>query len=261
MRPASLPLRGFALPFFVFVLTCSLIGAIGAAPLAPTSAPSSNPAGASAAATSQHIRAWFAQLADRDADVRDKAQTNLMGLSSAQLPELRAVVAESVPLRPSQAVVLRDIVSHVFIAGLEYEADADRKPFLGLRWPMTLIGPLDDPADGPGDGAGVPVVERIRGFGAYHMLRSGDLIRRIEDKPEIRLENQGVFTRAIQGFHAGDPITLTVERGGKLIQLPVRLRPLPVDAVRIDALIDEQEQRADKYWDEQFRPLLGENVS
>src|SRR4051812_38654450 len=75
------------------------------------------------------IPSWFADLANRDASVREQARVNLMGISRNDLEQLRAIVEKSRPLAPSQAMELRDIVQQVFQATEPYQAAEDRPGF------------------------------------------------------------------------------------------------------------------------------------
>jgi hypothetical protein len=65
----------------------------------------------------------FDLLSDADASVRDAARTRLMGMDRRYLSVLERVVTARRPLRPSQAVALRQIVTHVYCAGEPYEPD------------------------------------------------------------------------------------------------------------------------------------------
>jgi len=91
--------------------------------------------------SSDQIRAWYLQLADRDPEVREQARINLMGIKRRDLPALEKVVADSRPVRASQAAVLYDIVTHVHMAGEPYKVAPNTGGFLGLRGLQTWDSP------------------------------------------------------------------------------------------------------------------------
>jgi hypothetical protein len=208
-----------------------------------------------AAPTSQpysQIHTWFDQLSDRDAQVRDQATQNLMGISSSDLPILQKVVEDSRPLRPGQKVALRDIVSQVYLAGLAYTPEPTGKPFLGLSWGLNDSDTL----------SGVLVSHRVPGFPAYRMLRDGDLITAIEERPGVPMDSSS-FTQAIQNFHAGQTITLRLLRNGAPLRVPVQLRarPADIDIMQLEAWMSDHQTQADAYWDKNFASLVDDDVS
>src|SRR4051794_30572943 len=73
------------------------------------------------------VRAWFAELASPDAVVRDKAQTQLMGMSREELWGLRSLIQRTRPLAPSQVAALHDIVIQVVLANESYDAAVPNK--------------------------------------------------------------------------------------------------------------------------------------
>ncbi|HEY7086490.1 MAG TPA: hypothetical protein VH518_00295 [Tepidisphaeraceae bacterium] len=208
--------------------------------------------------TSQ-IRTWLDQLADKDADVRDQATQQLLGLRREDLPALLDAVAQTRPLRPSQMSPLRDIVRHVFISGIKYAPEPRGTPFLGLSWPPEV------PDESPPDEPGVPVYRRIPGFPAYEMLREGDLLLGIDAGDQATVTNsRKLFTDMIATCKAGQTVKLLVARQGKTITVPVQLRPKPAALSTVDSLdawIDEQTQAADVYWEQSFAPLMTDSVS
>jgi C-terminal processing protease CtpA/Prc len=225
--------RGITALFFLFVFSLA-------------AAPASQPY--------TQIRAWFDQLNDRDAQVRDQAAEHLMGISASDLPILQNVVQDSRPLRPSQKAALREIVTQVYLAGLAYTPDPHGTAFLGLSWGIADLG-----SDST---SGVLVSHRVPGFSAYRMLRDGDVITAIEEKPGVPMNNAS-FTEAIQTFHAGQTITLHVVRNGAPRLVAVQLRPRPADIglVQLEAWISDHQTQADTYWDEHFASLIGDDVS
>src|SRR5438874_2391396 len=119
------------------------------------------------------LAAWFSDLANKDASVREQARVGLMGISRADLQTLRKLVETNRPLAPSQAMALHEIVTQVHQATEPYEAVEDRPGFLGVPLPRiaSAIG-LD--ANDDDSQAGVLVTDRIPGFCAYRFLQNGD---------------------------------------------------------------------------------------
>src|SRR5438045_6545092 len=112
------------------------------------------------------IATWFGDLANRDPAVREKARSNLMGLKRDDLRALRNVVKESRPLAPSQAIVLRDVVMHVFLTGEAYAGNR-RSGFLGVQ--LVSNFPVGDGTEPPEPG--VVVVHRMPGVCAVRALQ------------------------------------------------------------------------------------------
>src|SRR6187455_503030 len=72
-----------------------------------------------AAQPQTRIQRWLDDLTDKQSAVRDKARTQLMGLSVDGLGELREAIDRSRPLSPAQAAVLHDVVIHAYINASE----------------------------------------------------------------------------------------------------------------------------------------------
>jgi hypothetical protein len=205
----------------------------------------------------EQIRTLLDQLADSNSQVRERAIEALMDLGAQDLPTLAKVVQAGGPLRPSQRAALRDIVTHVFIASVPYEADPAGAGFLGLSW-------LPEDPDSPQDG-GVPVVRRLPGFIAYRMLREGDVIKGIVEHGQQGTVNTSTFAEVIKAVGADQTITFLVLRDGKIIRVPVRLSARPTGNgtmnlnAWLEAWIAENQRRADEYWKEHFAPLVGDD--
>ncbi|MDB5301060.1 MAG: hypothetical protein JWO87_2723, partial [Phycisphaerales bacterium] len=127
------------------------------------------------------IRTWFGDLASREAAVRQDAEANLMGMGASSLPALQKAVEESRPILPSQAMVLRKIVTQVFLSGVQYDGNPT-EGFLGIRMEEARM-PFND--DAPVDEkrppiTGVVIVERMPGFAGARVLRDGDVVLGIE---------------------------------------------------------------------------------
>ena len=221
------------------------------------------------------LRSWFVQLGDRDPAVRDLARQHLMGLQRSQLGSLRRIVADARPLAPAQATALRDIVTHVFLAGESYAVDRNGRGFMGVR--LADVGGVDvwDPRRGAGgaggagandageDGIdrspGVVITERIPGFGAYRMLDTGDVILAIRESPAPIVSTRALID-VIQSFRAHQTIHLRIARAGRVVEVPLTLDPRPSNADGVDftALWQEHRQRAAEFWEQSFAPLLDE---
>ena len=93
---------------------------------------------------------WFADLASPDAGVREAAKVSLMAMGRDDVPGLRKLVEERKPLLPSQAAVLKEIVTQMYLAGDAYET-AGREGFLGIRPAEVTVGvhPPDPQQEAP----------------------------------------------------------------------------------------------------------------
>lgn len=219
---------------------------LGAA-LAPGAQPASRPAPAQT--STDAVRTWYLQLADRDPEVRERARINLMGIKRKDLAALEKVVAENRPVQASQAAVLYDIVTHVYMAGEPYPVNDTLGGFLGLR----NMNDWDAPP-------GVMITTRIPGFPAYRMLREGDVIVGIDELPDTAITNSREFVDVLRQVPAGATVTLRVLRGGDVQKVAVRLDPRPAAANNLGdamALLESTRQtKADEYWARAFAPLV-----
>src|SRR5688572_8418829 len=98
--------------------------------LPPTTLPSTQPISTQRLKT---IHSTLSQLASEDPTKRDQARQELMGLQRADLPTLKQAIRLALPLEPSQSAVLRDIVTHIYLAGDSYSSQGDG--FLGVTLP------------------------------------------------------------------------------------------------------------------------------
>jgi hypothetical protein len=209
-----------------------------------------------ATSPAESIANWYAQLADRDPDVREQARINLLGIRRDDLPHLEKIVAHSSPIQASQAAVLRDIVLHVYIAGEAYEVAETWGSFLGLRDLQTSESP-----------AGVRVNQRIIGFAAYRAFREGDVIVGIAEMPDMPLERVEQLTSLLRNVPPGRPLTFMVFRGGNIQKIVVRPDPRPSAAIpaneqRMAEMENLRLEKGEQYWDRTFAKLVAEqNVS
>ncbi|MGD1277160.1 MAG: hypothetical protein ABR964_08055 [Tepidisphaeraceae bacterium] len=193
------------------------------------------------------LRQWITQLRDDDPQVRDSACQSLMGLSRQDLPALRQAALALRPLWPNQLSALRDIVRQLYLAPQPPGPDDPPSPgFLGIFWPL---GPAVSPQ-------GLMVGRRIPGFVAYRMLRSGDVIVKILDQPDLPLTQPGQFTHAVQSRHAGRILPLAVLRSGRIIHLFIVLDPLPPGlGLDVENWMGARDKEADEYWNAHFAAL------
>ena len=208
------------------------------------------------------MRRWFAELDDSDATVREQARVNLMGMHRRDLPSFRRLVEESRPLAPGQAAVLRQLVTHVYLAGKPYET-TNALGFLGVRMQPTSVRlPGADGVEQPDSAVGVVIVERMPGFVGARMLLDGDVILGIAERPNFRAPDVFEFAAVVQSFAPGTTVHFQILRQGQVIRLPVKLDPKPdeADARRLEALIDIRKADAEEYWDHEFAGVVRENI-
>jgi hypothetical protein len=241
-------------------------------------APATRPAGERAVPKDPAARmaAWFAELGHTDPAVRDAARVGLMGLPRKDLPALERLVRDSVPLVPSQAVVLREIVTQVFLSGEKYDSTSGDgflgvKPaevYLNFREPQLQNdgAPFGGVSD-PGAVYGVVINERMPGFCGARMLQDGDVILSIVERANLQFRDPSGFSMAVRQMGAGQTVRFQVLRQGQIIRVPITLDPRPDDAdlipggvSRIQGLLNDRKAAADEYWEKTFAPLLKEGV-
>lgn len=245
---------------WMIVGTCSLVTQVVAGdPPAATTLPSTRPA-----ADRASLRKLLAQLASDNFRVRDAARVALMGLERSALPTLREAVKESLPLEPSQAVVLREIVTQVYLAGDAYQKSDGGQGFLGVSLPSP--GRVEDRGL-LALGRGVAVVSRVPGFCAYRMLRNGDvLLSMTVGQTTVTFERTDDLMESVQAVPPGQTVTFEVLRQGEIVRVPITLDPrpaLPDNLGATDWLREFNNRRADEvevYWSNDFAPLLGEQL-
>lgn len=218
-----------------------------------------NPLPPNVSPSDELIKRRLSQLADADPEVREQARYELLGLGRTDLPRLRDVVAQAGPLVPSQSVVLREVVIHVFLSGEPFEQAPGASPFLGI----TMVeGMLSLHENGSPWRLGVTVGECMPGFAAYRVLREGDVILALEQNPPVSIHSPGDLVQALGEHRPGDTVHLRVLRGGNILVLPVVLGPRPLWAERFgreDLLL--RQQAAQAYWHLWFAPLVERPMS
>jgi hypothetical protein len=218
------------------------------------------------------MRKAFADLAHSQAEVRDAARNELMGFERRYLTTFQRVVEQNRPLLPSQAAVLRQIVTHVYLAGEPYQAN-DNRGFLGVRMQATTVSQrVAPPVEGnpaeliePLPQTGVVIVERLPGFVGARTLLDGDVILAIAESPQIQFGSGMAFSNAIAATTPGSTIHFHVLRRGRVVKVPVVLDARPTaaenqDQAAMDALDQQRRQKADTYWRESFGPLVRDGV-
>lgn len=202
------------------------------------------------------IRRYFFRLSDDDPDVREDARRGLMGLSRADLPVLRDIVKENLPLTPAEADALPDIVAQVYLAGSVYEC-ASHIGFLGLTsdTPQNVDPPFDPEC------GGVEISHRIPGTCSYRSLEDGDVVLAVARSREWVLVTRWTdMSGEIQKCRAGDTVVIRVLRRGRIVDVPIVLDAKPMTStggeISIGNFIAQRRADAEAYWEEQFEPLL-----
>lgn len=223
----------------------------------------------------------FADLANADPAIRENARVGLMGASRIDLGAFEKIVRENLPLVPAQAAVLKEIVTHAYLAGEEYPA-VEREGFLGVRLLEVNVVSRPEQNDGQaGDDpnpfdprrpltsgpptTGVLIVERMPGFCGARSLLDGDVVLGIVERPGEPVRNPSEMREKVTGFKAGETIHFQLLRQGQVINVPVTLDPRPEAADPLNAglnamqnLIDDRKMRAAEFWDKAFAPMLKE---
>jgi hypothetical protein len=207
------------------------------------------------------IKQWFAELGDADAPVREAARRNLMGMRREDLAAFRDTVRESLPLVPSQAAVLRQIVTHVFLAGEPYFTTRT-EGFLGVKMQETSVRlPAAHGAELVAPAVGVVIVERMPGFVGARMLLDGDVILGVVERPDVRTLGMYEFQMVVKGVSPGTVIHFQVMRQGQVVRVPIAPDPRPVDAdVNMQNLTYTRQRSADDFWEKVFSPVVKDGV-
>jgi hypothetical protein len=233
---------------------------------------------------------WFGDLANADGKVRDAAKVSLMGLGRDDLPALRKLVEQRRPLLPSQAVVLKDIVTQIYLSGDTFDTVVNgRDGFLGIRPAEVSVGirQTDDqpgqppvpqvlpnaPFPGaidmidPNQVCGILVMDRMPGFAGARSLQNGDIILGIVERPKTQFRGATDFSLAIRGLGAGEKVHFEVLRQGQIMRIEIILGPRPDDAESVPGgitpmqkLLERRAKEVNDLWEDQFAPLLEEGV-
>jgi hypothetical protein len=233
-----------------------------AAAAAPTTRPlvssATRPAGDVATLTR-----LIAQLADDDYSNREAARIALMGLRRSDLGVLRQSVQQSMPLEPGQIIVLRDVVTQVYLAGDAYLPDDQGAGFLGVSLPVWSR---------PEDRAlltlerGVAVVSRVPGFCAFRMLQNGDVLLSMTTAAgTVELNTPERLSDSVKAVKAGQTITFEVLRQGEVLTVPITLDPRPFNldnmgAIWLQEFTGRRADQANEVWERDFAPLFAEKL-
>lgn len=207
------------------------------------------------------MKQWFAELDDADASVRESARVKLMGLRRRDLGAFQKMVRESAPLAPAQAAVLRQIVTHVYLAGEPYDTTG-AEGFLGVKMQESNVRlPAADGVEQLAPAVGVVIVERFAGFVGARMLLDGDVILGIVERPDVRTMGMYEFQMVVKSVTPGTTIHFQIMRQGQVIRVPVTPDPRPFEADGLMSdLIYRRQRRADEYWERTFAGLVKEGV-
>ncbi len=198
------------------------------------------------------IHEWFTQLADADPARRDLAAEQLMGLRLEELPKLEAVMKAAKSILPAQEIALRDVVTHIYFAAQSYAVDRGGGGFIGVS--LATRGSFGAVNDTDEQGGAV-IYSRIPGCIAYRRLRDGDVIVGIREGNVI-IPNRTALMDILKTMHAGDTVTLLVQRGGKQLPVSITLDKRPAGDVTIQQQRIDDQQNADDLWDTHFAPLF-----
>jgi hypothetical protein len=226
------------------------------------SGPATAPAATQPAAVQSiaSIKRLIRELAANNYPARDGARLALMGLKRSELAALREAVKQSLPLEPSQVIVLREIVTQVYLAGDLYQAEDDGMGFLGVHLPIW---------ERPEDRAllsmerGVVVMARVPGFCAFRMLQDGDVLLSMTAPGGINVElsTTDQLVTAVRSVRAGEKVTFDVLRQGEIISVTITLDRKPLNlAGQIEEFTGRRAEQAEQLWERDFAPLLAEQL-
>jgi len=208
------------------------------------------------------MRQWFADLDDADASVREQARVRLMGMRRQELPAFQELIKASRPLMPAQAAVLRQIVTHVYLAGEEYTTTGT-EGFLGVRMSETSVRlPAPDGSDQFAPAVGVVIVERMPGWVGARMLLDGDVVLGVAERPDVPRLDVSQFQMIVRQITPGTTVHFQVMRQGQVMRVPVTLDPRPFDpdTFILQDLIIRRQQKAEDYWNQSFGRLVKESI-
>lgn len=167
-------------------------------------------------------------------------------------------------LKPSQIDGLREAIIYVHTRHVLMQEEKTGAGFLGVSLPTAAAEQLDERA--MARPIGMPVAERLCGFVAYRYLEDGDII--IEAGPPGQMRptpTRDLLVRSVTSIAAGQPISLRVQRGLRLITLTfeldssLRLPDVGFDPGRsVQELIENARNAAETRIDKEFPSLRAE---
>jgi hypothetical protein len=226
----------------------------------PTTAPTTRPSPKTSLV--ERARHLIAQLAANDYDTRAAARIELMGFRRGDLSAIREGVRQNLPLLPSQVIVLREIVTHVYLSGDLYVIDQGAGGFIGVSLPNPMFHPEE--RNLLVAVRGVPVLDRVPGFPAYRFLQNGDLLVAFTVNGErVEFNDPLELSQAVGSVPAGHTVTFEVLRHGQMQKIPILLTPKPLaihDALNLDEFNGRRADQSNEVWERDFAPLLGEQL-
>lgn len=238
---------------------CCTLGGAPPAPVAGQEASAQRPQVASA------LAARLGKIDDPDQRAREAARRDVLSLTTSELPELRAALAELARqhrLTPGIVRLAYDVTMHAYVreAKLQF-LDAQPpnvrtgEPFLGI-----MLGG-DMTSSTPGAPAGVAVRSINPGFVAYEVLEEGDLLIAVRSHRGLeRLSHFGNLQMIFQDLAPGDSVEFIIVRGGSVVRAALKLDERPESRLsgeaRWQGAANEAQREAAAYWDEQIVPIL-----
>jgi len=214
-----------------------------------------------APSSSQGVNILFEQLAHADAATRENARQKLLQLSSEQLPEVLAALKHHAPLLPAQLSAVREVVPHLFLRGLKYEASVDAG-FLGVKFAQSY-DPLQP----------IVVESRIPGFVAFAQLRDGDIILGTVHQGRVRpmrINDNPSFAQIIRASPPGQDLQLEIQRANRVLRVTLRIDARPImqgapgldqEGVALTAICNARLRKAELFWRDHVAPLLANDPS
>lgn len=231
---------------------------------------------AARALTMERAVALVEGLGSPSAAEREASVAELMDVSKEDLAVLKEAVRELRPLPPQAAVLLRDVVIHVFLRFRSYDAQPD-SAFLGITLATVTLPGLTRANPGAAGGlgeaievpVGVVVGSRMPGLAGFRYLRDGDIILSVratepvagdvDRRIESPLRTTEDFAGQIRGRRPGDRVVLCVLRGGTVFEVEVELsaRPVRMDEFNTaESLRSERLTAAREYWERDWQPVV-----